>query len=428
MCSLLYLKMKERKPVTKTVKYFSLIIAVVLIFSMLSPVASAAAVPFQDVPPTEWFADAVAWAYANEIARGFPDNTFRPHADVTRGEFVTFLYRLLGEPPTTNIAMFRDVTNPSRFYFSAVNWAASIGVTTGYPNGTFRPNNNITREELATMLFRFAGFSDGEILGPPEALHRFPDRDTTSDFAVEGLRWATNRGIVQGNSGAVLPRARATRAESLTMLYRYAMDVPFTPPPPPDLPPPPYGSHSIYHCYYNGFPSNNRWVGRNRWAPDIIVLHTTASSTQSAINTSFGGTPSNRTSYHFIIASDGTITQTVPITDTAWGNGTSADWNHPTHIRHASHPAVRSRQTNANFYTVSIGFGDASAAWRGGQITYEQITAGAWLIQHIRHEIWENYGIVIPINRSTVIGHSEITRTLCPGPNFPFDPIIQRAR
>jgi hypothetical protein len=110
---------------------------------------------------------------------------------------------------------------------------------------------------------------------------------------------------------------------------------------------------------------------------------------------------------------------------------------------HSTHPIVRGRNTNANFYTVSIGFGDAGPQpfanspfiGTNGRITSAQINAGAWLVEYIRYEIWENYGITIPIDRSTVIGHNEITpRTTgrppggCPGVDFPFNDILIRVR
>jgi len=396
---------------------------------------SFAASPFPDVPHNSWFHDSVAWAYANNITTGFGDGTFRPTANVTRGEFITFLHRIAGRPATGNVVRFSDVANPASFYFGAVNWAALTGITTGFGDGTFRPRLPITREELSTMMFRFARTRGSDTTAAVAALQRFPDQGSVSSFAIESMRWATNRGIVRGSGGRLLPRATASRAESLTMLYRYIMDVQFNPSH-ANPPPQPGGGHFIRHCHINGFPSANRWVNRGEWVPDMIVLHTTAGSAQSAINTSFRNHGSNRTSYHFVVAGDGTITQIVPLTDSAWGNGTTTGTGLDSHIW-STHPVVRSRPTNANHYTVSIGFADAgpTAAHTSGHISPAQIYAGAWLIEHIRFEIWRIYGLTIPINRSTVIGHNEITpRTTghppggCPGPLFQFDAIISRVR
>jgi len=207
--------------------------------------------------------------------------------------------------------------------------------------------------------------------------------------------------------------------------------------PSPQLPPPaPDSSHSIRHCHSNGFPSSHRTIGRGGWVPDIIVLHTTAGTAQSAINTSFHGPIGSRVSYHFIVASNGTITQIVPIVDAAWGNGTTVGSGNQGHMN-STHPVIRSRPTNANNYTVSIGFGDAgpTGAHTSGRISQAQINAGAWLIQHIRFEIWRNYGITIPIDRTTVIGHNEVTPrhtghppSGCPGPLFQFNDILSRVR
>lgn len=207
------------------------------------PLISVSAAPFLDVPQNAWFHEAVAWAFENDITTGTTQTTFSPNAIVTRGEFVTFLHRIAERPNNGLTATFPDVANPTSFHFEAVNWAAATGIVTGFGDGTFRPNSPITREELATMMFRFARARGSDITAPATALHRFPDQSNVSPFAVEGMQWATNRGIVRGNGGRLLPRATATRAESLTMLHRYAMDLPFTPPPATGI---------MHHTMFNG--------------------------------------------------------------------------------------------------------------------------------------------------------------------------------
>lgn len=241
----------------KIIKSISSFLVVIILLGVGVPAVSVAAAPFSDVPYYEWFADAVDWAYVNEITTGRSQTRFVPHAQVTRGEFVTFLYRLVGKPNIEATVSFDDVANPARFYYESVAWAAGLGVVTGYGDGTFRPNNNITRQELATMLYRFAGL-ENDLTAPTEALNYFPDRNDVSDFAVPAMRWATYYRIVRGNTGRLLPRNTATRAESLTMLYRYVMDELFTPPPSPypypypyPYPPPPL--EEIGHgAVYNG--------------------------------------------------------------------------------------------------------------------------------------------------------------------------------
>ena len=213
-------------------RLISATLSVILMLSILMPIlASAASTPFEDVPENAWFAAPVAWAYSNDITSGTTATTFSPDAYVTRGEFVTFLYRTAGEPATGNIVRFLDVTDPFRFYFTPINWAAINGIADGFPDGDFRPNAPISRQELATMLYRFAALGDSELIAPADTLLRFSDSNRISDFAITPMQWAINRGIVRGNAGRILPRDTATRAESLTMLHRYVMNEPFSLPP-----------------------------------------------------------------------------------------------------------------------------------------------------------------------------------------------------
>jgi N-acetyl-anhydromuramyl-L-alanine amidase AmpD len=424
----------------KFIRVMSLILVSILLLGVGAPVASAESMPFVDVPPGAWFYDAVEWAYIHGLAQGTSPTTFSPNANITRGQFVTFLYRLEAEPPVDDSIRFNDVANPAQYFFNAVNWAFANGIVTGIGDGLFAPHRNITREEMAVILFRFARLYNEDTTAPATALFHFPDRNNVSGFALEGVRWAANRGILRGdNLRRLNPRANATRAEAITVIQRYIFNEEFIP---PVVIPPPFPSESHFVQKVDGFPAPNRFPNRNGWIPDMIVIHTTAVNSSGAIQAAFGGTPPNRTSYHFVVDRHGTITQLVPITDGSWANGTTVDSSNSSFIWSANE-TIRSRNTNANFYTVSIGFGDAgpqasaSSPWIGtnGRITEAQINAGAWLIEHIRYEIWENYGITIPIDRNTVIGHNEVTpRTTgqppggCPGVEFPFNTILSRVR
>jgi|GEM_PF-3738532 len=444
----------------KFIRFMSLFLLAVLLFSVGIPSASASSTPFTDVPRGAWFHDAVAWAYSHGIAQGTSSTTFSPNRNITRGQFVTFMYRIDGSPDTDDFIRFIDVADPEQYFFNSVTWAFENGLVTGIGGGLFAPHRNITREEIAVILFRFAGYYNEDTSAPSNALNHFPDRNNVSGFAIEAMRWATHNGIIRGdNSRRLNPRANATRAEAITMIQRFIFQDELDSPggsnsggsnsggnrPNTNPPPFPIGTHAVHPV--NNFPAPNRWRGRwciyehRDWMPDMIVMHTAAVNAQGAIQGAFSGV-TNRTSYHFVIDRHGTITQLVPITDTAWANGTTVDSSNSSHIWSA-HPTIRSRNTNANYYTVSIGFGDAgpqasaSSPFIGtnGRITEAQINAGAWLIEHIRYEIWQEYGINIPINRSTVIGHNEVTpRTTgqppggCPGIQFPFNDILNRVR
>ncbi|MCL2754323.1 MAG: peptidoglycan recognition protein family protein, partial [Oscillospiraceae bacterium] len=157
--------------------------------------------------------------------------------------------------------------------------------------------------------------------------------------------------------------------------------------------------------------------------PDMIVFHTTGGTTRSAIN--WLNNPTSEVSYHFIIAGDGTITQHVDITHWAYANGTNVE--NPTNVNHisrATHPTVIERNTNANFYTIAIAFGDMPES----SPSYAQMDAAAWLIQHVRWEVLQIYGTTLVIDREHVIGHNQINsvrKADCPGRNFPFTRILR---
>ncbi|MCL2360905.1 MAG: peptidoglycan recognition protein family protein [Defluviitaleaceae bacterium] len=169
-------------------------------------------------------------------------------------------------------------------------------------------------------------------------------------------------------------------------------------------------------------PSPNRAVGRQNQLPDFIVCHITGGSFTSAINTITN--PASQVSYHFVVSRDGTVVQAVNIRDTAWANGTTINGDNRDN-KHSTIPVIRSRRRNANQYTVSIGFADSSA----GELSAAQLAAGVNLVLHIRSQVKEIYGLEIPMEKSNVIGHHEITpitRPFCPGPRFPFGELLQR--
>ena len=168
--------------------------------------------------------------------------------------------------------------------------------------------------------------------------------------------------------------------------------------------------------------SPNRTIGRGGRTPDFIAIHTTGGGFTSAVNTVMNA--ANQVSYHFIISGTGEIVQTVSIENTAWANGTRNDGGNMCNSR-STIRAVRDRRLNANVFTISIGFGDMPA----GNPSAAQLTAAVNLIRHIRSEVRRIYGFDIPMARSNIVGHNEITpvtRPNCPGRTFPFDELIRR--
>src|SRR5690606_30281424 len=131
---------------------------------LLMPSGASAATEFSDVPPSHPFITEIEWLIDNGITQGYSDGTFRPSDPVTRQAMAAFLYRLAGspvyEPPT--VASFTDVQapgdgDPGHTFFAEIEWLASTGVTTGWDDGTFRPNNSVSRQAMAAFMYRLAG-------------------------------------------------------------------------------------------------------------------------------------------------------------------------------------------------------------------------------------------------------------------------------
>jgi len=181
---------------------------------------------FADVPANAWFAPAVDFVFRNNLFTGTSDTTFSPNTPMTRGMFVTVLHRLYGLPEVTGAAVFSDVRDPSAFFFDAVAWANAGGIVTGFTDGTFRPNDSVTREQMAAIMHRFAYHTDRSMAIFDTALDNFPDRSDISSFAIEPLQWAVSWQIIQGGTGGrLLPRNTATRAEVAQIILNYNNNV-----------------------------------------------------------------------------------------------------------------------------------------------------------------------------------------------------------
>lgn len=173
-----------------------------------------------DVPLRAWYHDVVDTAVDNGWMNGTGNGQFTPQGTTTRGMLATVLYRMQGSPKAP-AGMFADV-EPSMYYADAVAWAAENGIVTGLDANTYAPDRSITREQLATMLYRMAQFLGWDRTGSPDALDGFTDRDAVHDWAKDAMRWAVRTGIVAGKGNAILdPTGTATRAEVAAMLVRF---------------------------------------------------------------------------------------------------------------------------------------------------------------------------------------------------------------
>ena len=186
------------------------------------PLSAHESAPFTDVVSGSWYEEAVLWAYENNITSGVGDHQFGPNQTVTRGQVVTMLWRIEESPMVESETTFSDVAD-GKWYTDAVVWAAANEIVAGYPDGTFAPNQNITRQELVTILFRYAGKKDPAAEAPEDVdLSGYSDAEQISTFAVAPMRWAVGTGVVSGTSSTTLsPKGTATRAQLVQMLYRW---------------------------------------------------------------------------------------------------------------------------------------------------------------------------------------------------------------
>ena len=170
--------------------------------------------PYQDLDPKAWYHAAVDAAIQRGLLAGFEDGTFRPGGLLTRGQLAQILYNQAGRPPVDGGGSFSDVPS-GVWYASAVRWMAAQGIAGGYGDGRFGPDDSITREQLAVMLWRY--------FGSPAATAQtlqFSDAAQASGWAVDALLWASEKGVLKGKGGNVLdPKGLTTRGEAAQMLY-----------------------------------------------------------------------------------------------------------------------------------------------------------------------------------------------------------------
>jgi len=180
---------------------------------------------FVDVNPNNWFYDAVSFVFYHGYMEGTSDTTFSPNTNLTRAQVAVILYRMAGEPSVTGGSPFTDVT--TAWQRDAVIWAAANDIVNGIGDGLFAPNRSVTREEFAAMFHRFAVFSGVNVTIPGSAnLDRFPDRADVSNWAVDYMRWATHTGLITGTTGNRLnPGGTTTRAECAQIIQRYVTTI-----------------------------------------------------------------------------------------------------------------------------------------------------------------------------------------------------------
>ena len=181
---------------------------------------SGSGLPFADVPSGSWYYDDVAYVYDTGLMTGLTATTFGPNLSTTRGMIVTILWRMENEPAAKHGCPFADVRRGS-YYEQAIAWASENGIVTGFDASTFAPDQAITREQLAAILFRFAAYRGMDAVTLRENLSSFQDQAAISAYAVSALNWAVGEGLMQGTGDKLEPTGSATRAQVAAMLRRF---------------------------------------------------------------------------------------------------------------------------------------------------------------------------------------------------------------
>ena len=176
--------------------------------------------PFTDVSENDWFYEEAMNAVNNGWFAGTSDTTFSPNASTTRGMIVTVLHRMDGEPAVTAASAFVDVASGA-YYADGVAWAYANGIASGYGNGKFGPQDKITREQLAAILYRYAAYRGCDVT-PATTLDAFSDASGVSGYAIAPMRWAVASGLISGKGNGILdPKGNATRAQVAVILTRF---------------------------------------------------------------------------------------------------------------------------------------------------------------------------------------------------------------
>lgn len=179
--------------------------------------------PFRDVSKRDWYYDDVVYVYRKGYMDGMSSTRFGGELNTTRGQIVTILWRLTGEPRATRNNPFNDVSS-RQYYYDAISWAYDAGVVDGFDARTFKPDQNVTREQLAAILYRYAKYMNLSTSGSAY-LAKYKDADKIANWAYDAMAWANYRGLINGTSATRIdPKGYATRAQIAAILHRFAVE------------------------------------------------------------------------------------------------------------------------------------------------------------------------------------------------------------
>lgn len=187
------------------------------VFSSLSSAEDS--LPFTDMNG-HWSYDAVSYVYKNNLMNGVNASRFSPDGTLNRAMMVTMLYRMAGSPAVSGGSAFSDVPS-GKWYSDAVQWASANGVVNGVGRDRFAPEAQITREQMASMMMRYAQFNQYNTSKSAD-LSAFNDAGSISSWALESMKWANAAGLINGRTASTIaPQGTATRAEAATILMRF---------------------------------------------------------------------------------------------------------------------------------------------------------------------------------------------------------------
>ena len=180
--------------------------------------------PFEDVKHSDWYYRAVKYVWKHSLMSGTADNRFDPEITTTRAMIVMVLYNFEGKPEVKGKSSFKDVPK-GEWFDAAVTWAEQNKIVNGVTETRFAPTDNITREQMAAILYRYSEYKEFDV-SPRADLGAFNDAWQISDYAVENIKWAVARGYINGTTDTTVePTANATRAQVATIFHRFFQDV-----------------------------------------------------------------------------------------------------------------------------------------------------------------------------------------------------------
>ena len=204
-------------------RFLSLILSMVLCLGLFAP-AMGAEKTFSDMPKTHWAYQAVGAMVDKGLFSGTTETTFSPDKTMTRSMLVTVLYRLAGSPVVEGTSKVSDVA-PNAYYTDAVIWATQNGIVGGYDNGQFGTNDPVSREQMATILYRYAQHMEYDV-SLVKGLNDYTDSNQVSSYAVRAMQWAVANGIINGTSSTTLsPQGSATRSQVAVILMRFDEEI-----------------------------------------------------------------------------------------------------------------------------------------------------------------------------------------------------------